>query len=616
MPSNPALEAPDAHSASRAPGPAAPAPAQERIALLIILSVTLISYLNVLKFEFVYDDKIMQVSNPMLHDWKYLPQLFTHDMWSHRPELNAHYYRPGPMIWLLLIYSLAGLEPAFWHFSTLLVYLGMVGMVWLLARRTLSDGWTAIVATLLFALHPIHVESVAWIAGMNESGLAILWIGTYLCYRNFRERAERRTAWLAASLFLYAWTLLFKETSVVMPLFIFLDEFIRSARGEALRAQLKKAAAYAAIYVPLTLIYLLVRTLVLRSVLPPVHEPHTLLQMMYTSTRVLAFYLQHALWPVRMSVIYDIATIKAFSLRYVLLPVVLVVVAVGLCFRYLPRKAVASSLLWMLLPLMPALVLAGLLGPSGIVHDRYFCLSAVGPCFLLAMLISRIPGERLRLLGAPALQLALVLGLSALMIAGIRRESAPWENNRQLFSRGVEVSPYDENVTSWLSSELLQEGEPRAAIEVSRRYLERNDRSWYANFDLANAYFVLRDFPSAERHYLRATELYDGNAREYFYLGLTRMRLGDPAGAETALRRAILLSPKGPGYRYALGQALAAQGRLEECLAAYRAELENYPDNPGLQRQVEELEIKVRPARTGMKEMAPKTGNPVSPQAR
>ncbi len=562
-------------------------PAQQRIVLLLILGATLFSYLGALKFEFVYDDKIMQVTNPLIHEWRHVPEYFTHDLWSHRPEQSAHYYRPALLLWYMTVYSVAGLEPALWHFSTLLIHLLLVGMVWLLARRTLSDSWTAALATLLFALHPIHVETVTWIGGVNESWLAILWIGTYLCYRNFRERAEHKAGWLAASLFLFAWALLFKETAVALPLFIVLDEFIRGADGDEFWTRFKKGIAYAVMFVPFTVIYMVVRTWVLRSIVPPGRTPHGLLQMIYTAVSVFGFYMKHVLWPVQLSVVYDLPYVESFSAARVLVPLLLFAAGASLCRLCLDRKSVAGALNWLLVPMLPALAAAVLLGPASVVHDRYLCLPALGICLVAAMLIGK-PGSG----GAQArwMQGAVTAGLAALMIAGIVRESAPWANNRTLFTRGVEVSPNEESVNSWLSSELLQEGQPRAAAAVSQRYLAKNDRSWYAHYDLANAYFVLQDFPAAEKHYARATELYPENAREFFYLGLSRMRLGDPAGAGPVLRRAIELSPRGPGFHYALGQSLESQGRLEEAVAEYRRELENYPENPSLRRHLEELE--------------------------
>src|SRR5205085_3684793 len=111
------------------------------------------------------------------------------------------------MLWLLAQYSLFGLHPFWWHLVALATQAAAAVLVWMLARRLTGDDLTAGVAALIFALHPIHVEVAAWISGVTESLMAVFFIAALLCYLRRRDATEARgklTAWLAASLALFA----------------------------------------------------------------------------------------------------------------------------------------------------------------------------------------------------------------------------------------------------------------------------------------------------------------------------------------------------------------------------------------------------------------------------
>src|SRR5574340_712765 len=186
---------------------------------LLLLAATFIVYVGTLQFEFVYDDMGQIVNNPVVHSWRYLPWYFHSNVWMQQYAVG-NYYRPLFLFWLLLNYTLFGLQPLFWHLTTVLAHLAVTWMVYLLVRRLTSDQATAAIAALLFGLHPIHLEAVAWISGVTEPLLAMLLVPAFLCYLNYRERGRARR-WLLLSLLLFALALLTKETAVVLPALLF-----------------------------------------------------------------------------------------------------------------------------------------------------------------------------------------------------------------------------------------------------------------------------------------------------------------------------------------------------------------------------------------------------------
>ena len=170
------------------------------------------------------------------------------------------------MLWMFVNYMLFGLNATWWHLTTILVHLGATFMVYLLARRLLKDQWTALITALIFGLHPVHIEAVAWAAGVTEPLLALFLIPAFLFYLNWRESdsstetrlaaKRKRRKWLGASLAFYAVAIFEKETALVLPMLVFVYEWIYSG-GESqkisfaarVRNCIKVAAPYLALSV-------------------------------------------------------------------------------------------------------------------------------------------------------------------------------------------------------------------------------------------------------------------------------------------------------------------------------------------------------------------------------
>src|SRR5277367_5121336 len=77
-----------------------------RTTLLLTVLLTLVAYIATFRFEFVYDDLVQLVNNPLLHSWRYLPQYFTTNNWSYlHPNSLGNYYRPLMLVWKLLNYK-------------------------------------------------------------------------------------------------------------------------------------------------------------------------------------------------------------------------------------------------------------------------------------------------------------------------------------------------------------------------------------------------------------------------------------------------------------------------------------------------------------------------------
>jgi Flp pilus assembly protein TadD len=260
----------------KAPAKAVAAPRQAsgwlvRLLPWLALALALLIFAGTLDYPFVYDDLLLP-RNPTLA-WRFVAEYFVHNIWN-RPDRDvvSNYYRPLNQIWMMVNHELFGTAPGGYHATAIALHALVTFLVFLLAARTLKDRVAAGFAALLFAVHPLHVESVAWISAANEPEYALFFLAAMLCYLRWRESAgvrlttydlrvgrkgtaslERRDGnldmadgkpdigdrksqivnrkWFFLSLACYALALLSKETAVMLCAMIFFYEWRLQAAG-------------------------------------------------------------------------------------------------------------------------------------------------------------------------------------------------------------------------------------------------------------------------------------------------------------------------------------------------------------------------------------------------
>lgn len=550
--------------------------------LLLVLAAVFLAYNATLGFQFVLDDEPQAVTNPLIREARFIPHYFTINAWYQMvPDELANYYRPLFLLWLFLNYQLFGGNAAGWHLTTVLVHLTATTMVYALAMKILRRRGAALAAAVVFGFHPVHIQAVAWVAGVTESLVATAILGTLVCYINARER--KSGPWLAGALALYAVALLCKETGLAALLLVAAYEWIgppeepeAAARPWARRLG---SALWACVpFFLLTALYMVARVRVLHGFSHPVVNL-PLSVMALTMPSVLWFYLKVLLWPVGLSMYYDLGYVTGFSVTRFLLPLLAVAAAgVGLWlwWRKSGSRAVAFSAVMLAVALLPVLNLR-IFPPDEFVGDRFAYLASAALALLAAAAIEAIPAGRATLFGAPAARTAAVMILAAVMMAAIASQDIYWADNLLLYYRGVSVAPGNNLARMNLANEVLARGLSDQAILLYQQALRRNPRDWQCAYNLGYAYYRLGKYAEAEQQMQRAAALNPGDADVAYYLGLSRMKQGKWNEATEPLRAAIQRDPRARGYRYSLGLVLEHQGKLPEALAMFKEELAKRP---------------------------------------
>jgi tetratricopeptide (TPR) repeat protein len=436
-------------------------------------------------------------------------------------------------------------------------------MFYFLARRILSDSLSASLAAFLFGVHPVHVEAVAWVSGASESLAAAPFFGSILCWLRSRESA-RPTLWRLAALIAYAFALLAKETTIVLPVVLFAYEVV-------IRRDRALVRRWLAPFTVVMLVYLAARHFALRGT---EHTPIPVGVLLLTWPSVLWFYVQHVLVPLNLTLLYGLSLVTEFSWVRVVFPALLVVTFALLVFRYSRTNRVAVfSLMLALVTLLPPLYLRAF-SPVELVHDRYLYLPSSGVCLLIALLVRQFRYRFAAILGT-----SIVLVFSIIAVA----ESRPWANELALFSRATRISPTSLHARRQLAFALERMGEYEDAMPLLAAILDATPDDHIATFALGACEFHKGKFDEAERMMRSVIALRPAYQQAYLLLATILLGKHQLVEAETVWNQSKAIqigSLPQPSFHLVHAEILKMHGDLSEAAREYAKELELQPGNP------------------------------------
>lgn len=590
-----------------------------RLAALAVALVAVLPYLHTLRHAFAYDDRVEVVENAYLRGVEGVPAILSHRDWAGSGKGSAT-YRPLTTLSFALNHAVHGLAPSGYHLVNLLLHAAVSVLVLGLALGLGLPLAAATLAGLLFAVHPVHVEAVANVAGRKELLVTAFTLGAVLLHPVALRRGGLR---LVAAPLLGALAAFSKETGLVLiGVIVALDLLFRRAE---VRAAPRRAATLYASYLAAVGVYLAARWAVLGSlgmpgttflVNPIADAP--LLERIATALVVLGKGLQLSIAPVTLSPDYSYAAIppvaSALDPRLALAVAALAGAAAFAAWPGRLRRVRLAAAAIYGFAIFPA---SNLLVPIGTIFgERLLYLPTVG--FVLgvaAVTATVLEGPR-----RVALRTITGVALALLAVRGAWYARA-WSNSLSIFAEGVRVQPASAQMQLTYGAQLLGRKEMAGAAAAFARAAEilavRPDAQADALVQLGVAYEQLGRAEEAEQLYARvlarehrhpdalwrmgvrrwargdppgAVQLWERaiaaeprHAPALSDLGLAAYAAGDLQGAEARFREATAIAPTLPGVWYKLGVVCEQRGRREEALAAWRRFLELAPE-PSLER--------------------------------
>ncbi|MGA2965501.1 MAG: tetratricopeptide repeat protein [Terriglobales bacterium] len=572
--------------------------------------ITFVIYSGSLSFEFVWDDWPQIANNPIIQTWSNLPRAFGSDLWYHVARHQV-YYRPLFVAWSMLNYTLFGLRPWGWHLGAVLLHVGAVAAVFWLARRLGLEYWTAALAALIFALHPVHIEAVAWASAASDTMVTMFAATAFAAFLSGRDSEanpgrKKRAAWWIASLALLACALLTKEMAVMFSALVGIYAWLRPARKQTSQARrILKAALEAAPYVGVTVAYALLRKHALLQATGQFDPNHGIIDVARTLPLVLAIYLRQLLVPVGMTGLYYTPYVTpgftSAILSQVVAPVLVLAAAlVGLWYwnRREGNSTVAFAAWWLLVGLAPALYLRNF-GNGDFVRDRYMYLPSIGFAILAAIGLRQLPS--LKGWSAQAVQGCAIAALCGGYVCASIAQQVYWGSDLVILMRGQSLYPENPYTLAGLAKVYSLRGAHEKAIELAEAAVREHPEYGYASLALAETYIqagrfdagramlqkallISPDYAKSETGMASVAGLY-GQMGDYdlaselcakvlekepslysalYNCGNIHLMDGQYRDAEQLLSRAVQLAPEQAAPRHFLGRALLQEGRIAE----------------------------------------------------
>lgn len=593
--------------------------AADRRWLVGLALATYAVYFRVITFGFVFDDRPLILNNPLLLSWYSIPRFFTEHLVAFlHPHSQGSYYRPVLSLWLLLNRHAWGLRPWGWHLSTLSLHVLASLAVCVLARRIIGSRFGAGIAAMVFALHPAHVESVAWIMGLPDPLMTLLAVSAFLAFLRGREgRASQRRTWQIISSVIYGLAILTKEVALALPLLILAYEWILDPASPGADRSAKMADRFLKSITPVlpffavTVVYLAARWRALGG-LSHALTPIAWKTLVATWPLVLWLHLKILLWPVGLSAFYDVPYVTRPGLVNCALPLAMLLVCALLMLWISLRSPQAGfAAIWLFLPMLLLLNLR--IFPEGeIVHDRFMYFPSVGLALLMGLGAEKLvslrrpagspdphpgppPGPRERWksgLGispatcrwALALMLGAALGGAAFYYCGF------WANDWTLYGRALSVAPGNKLAANNLASDLADAGRYSEAIAIYQRILKRDPNYGLATYNLGYCLYRTGRFAESTAYLEHAITLNAAEPEPYIYLGLADFQTGRMTEAIANLVQGVALSPDNPRYRFSLGVVLRARGDRGAARREFSTALSLDPHLTAAREQIAEMD--------------------------
>ncbi len=482
---------------------------------------------------------------------------------------SAHAGNWHPLTWLshALDSSFFGLNPAGHHFTSLLLHAANSALLFLwLTGATGRTGPSAFVAAI-FGVHPLHVESVAWVAERKDVLSAFFGILALIAWSGYiHKRSVSRYCLTAACL---AASLMAKQMLVTLPILLLFLDYWPLRRKEPVSRLIREKLPLLSISVIACAAAIWAQqqsgALVSEASLP--------LGLRLSNAAVSYIrYLGKLLWPANLAVFYPYP-VAGIPPWIVVLAVALITAISWLAWAARTKHPyVTVGWFWYLLTLLPVIgmIQVGMQAMA----DRYMYLPMVG--LLIAAAWSLRPAPLAAAAAAAALLACVVLTSNQLHY---------WKDSLTLFSHAIDVTTDNYVAHDNLGVELDRLGRPEEALAQYRETIRIRPGDRHGEYNLSQAIFAKAERTEQSGQLDAAIDLFreglahaPGNATAYLSLGVALARAGRPAEARTALENAVRCDPASVEARYDLGVTQAALGDPSAALQSFDAALRLKPD--------------------------------------
>ncbi|MFI5056959.1 MAG: tetratricopeptide repeat protein [Candidatus Acidiferrales bacterium] len=581
MPSNP--KALPAAPPATVTGEATPAEPHEgvvfsnKILISLLIFISLLCYGNTLLNGFVYDDDQQILQNPYVKSWHYVPQIFGTTVWSFIGQAGAtNYYRPLMTLSFLVLWHVFGQLPFGFHLFSILMNALVVFLVFDTGCKLFNDRRIAWISAVIFAVHPIHTEVVAWIAALPDLEATFFLLLALSLLATPGKINWKRSLGIQASFLL---ALLCKEPALMFGVLAII--FLHGVRIDRDSTPTTQKILEDLPFCIIGLCYLGLRIVLFGKVAPVLQHPNlSWSQAIYSGFSLIYDYAKLLVWPAHLSAFHVFHPSNSPADPHVLAGVAISALAIaGMLILQRKTPSAAFAILWMGVTLGPVLNARWM--AANVLTERYLYLPSVGFCWLVGWCAVQV-WDALARLSTPLRVLrftvaALLVAAAALGSAKTILRNTDWRNDLTLYTRTLATDPDAHVIRSNLGGVYFDLGQAeRAGREWEIALAGKPDNVVTMNA-LGMLYTQQGKHAEANAMFQRAIAAKPLWGTEHYNYGLLLQKMGETDRALEEFKSAVQLSPLDATARRRYGEALLATGNLDEAEVQLKSAIDLEP---------------------------------------
>ena len=561
---------------------------------ILILIITFAAFAPCLKNGFVnWDDDIYVTDNVVIR------HLSLHSIVQIFSTFFSAMYLPMTMLSYMSNYQLSQLDPFGYHMTNLLIHLLNCLLVFWLIRLFSRNILVSFITAILFGVHPLRVESVAWVSERKDVFYSFFLLLSLICYCYYLQIQRRGKAyWLSVVFFIFS--LLSKAMAITLPILLLLADYFRGRKYD--RKMIADKIPFLILAICFGVFGIYGQWPTLRS------EPLlSFFDKFLISSYTVIFYLSKILLPIGLSSLYPYSGIKDISIYLFSLIDCLAILILTICSVKHTRKVV-FGILFFLITLLPVLQFVPL--GSTIVADRYTYMASLGLFYLIAEVVVgayKKTAEKNRRLGVGLIIIFLIPIVGSLSVLTWNR-CVVWKDGITLWSDVLKINPsafaynhrgvlffrkgeyskarYDFEsaiasdatfISSYNNLGILYKemGKNNEAIATFEKILVLEPKNTEAYLNIGHVYDLLGRNAEAASFYEKVLRINRDHAVGCYFFGMLSERMGKKDDAVSLLKRALEVNPNDLPSYHALDRLYVEMGRREEQLALYRNAIAN-----------------------------------------
>lgn len=514
------------------------------LAYLILIILPAALYFQTIFFDFTsFDDRILIIDNyHQINKLVYIFDAFSRDVFS---NLDGIFYRPLLTITFIIDAAIGGKEPMMYHVTNLILHILCVLLLFQLLKRLNISSKKSFFFSLIFAVHPVLVQAVAWIPGRNDTLLTLfilLSINFYVKYLAAEKISQKYLSIFFLAIF-YLCSLLTKETAIIFPFILGFHFFVI----EREKSRIDLLFLLAAVVIPVVF-WFIMRSSVIEG------ETDLLgILFKYNIERLhgIALYISKVFLPINLS---PFPTYKDTAIIFAL--PVLIIFAISLfIFRIKNLRMFIWGILWFLLFLLPSLSFAE--GNIVFLEHRLY-LPMIGIVISLLQL-SLKENRNLNV----KIKYSFLIGVILIFSATAFSHSKVFSSSRVMWETAEQKSPSSPFVHNNLGNVYMREGEIRNAVTQYEKAVSLNPDHAEAHLNLGYAFRKEGAVDQAELYYKKAIELRPNYSKAFNNLGNLYLSKNMYAKAEESFLSAVESDPDYYEAYSNLGSLYYKQGNAE-----------------------------------------------------